>query len=105
MKMLGCVKLQKLNWRKQKMKVSLILKIVGTLHVAVGGMLIYLLLFAHEMLMESMGADVSLKTFKTVQSTADVVGALNVGIGLLLIFCSYIKDLSSAKKCLLVKSL
>ena len=42
------------------MKVSLILKIVGTLHVAVGGMLIYLLMFAHEMLMESMGADVSL---------------------------------------------
>ena len=83
------------------MKVSLILKIVGTLHVAVGGMLIYLLLFAHEMLMESMGADVSLKTFKTVQSTADVVGALNIGIGLLLVFCSYIKDLSSAKKVLI----
>ena len=83
------------------MKVSLILKIVGALHVAVGGMLIYLLLFAHEMLMESMGADVSLKTFKAVQSTADVVGALNVGIGLLLIFCSYIKDLSSAKKVLI----
>ena len=46
------------------MKVSLILKIVGALHIAVGGMLIYLLLFAHEMLMESMGGRCFLKNFQ-----------------------------------------
>ena len=80
------------------MKNSSIIKILGSMHFALGSMLIGMLVFGGEMWMEQ--ANINLKTLKAIQGTADVVGASHIGIGLLLFFCSSIKDLNSIKKVL-----
>tara|TARA_A100001015_G_C14344734_1_gene464415 strand:+ start:80 stop:499 length:420 start_codon:yes stop_codon:yes gene_type:complete len=84
------------------MKISLILKIVGSLHFLLGLGLWTMLIFGTEIFMSSFGGvSLTLKTFKAVASTADVVGAHSIAIGLLLFFCSYIKEKESLKIILL----
>ena len=75
------------------MKISLIIKIVGTMHLVLGIALWGMLIFAADIV--APGA--SPETIVAVQGTADVVGAHSVGIGLLLIVLSFIKDIESAR--------
>ena len=75
------------------MKISLIIKIVGTMHLVLGVALWGMLIFAADIV--APGA--SPETVVAVQGTADVVGAHSVGIGLLLIVLSFIKDIESAR--------
>ena len=67
------------------MKISLIIKIIGTMHLVLGVALWGMLIFATDIV--APGA--SPETVVAVQGTADVVGAHSVGIGLLLIAVSY----------------
>ena len=75
------------------MKISLIIKIIGTMHLVLGVALWGMLIFAADIV--APGA--SPETVVAVQGTADVVGAHSVGIGLLLIVLSFIKDIESAR--------
>ena len=75
------------------MKISLIIKIVGAGHLVLGVSLWGLLIFVGNIV----GPGASPETVVAVQGTADVVGAHSVGIGLLLIVLSFIKDIESAR--------
>ena len=75
------------------MKISLIIKIIGTMHLVLGVALWGMLIFATDIV----APYDSTETVVAVQGTADVVGAHSVGIGLLLIVLSFIKDIESAR--------
>ena len=79
------------------MKLKNILKTTGALHILLGLLIIFLLIFS----VETIVGNASTETLLLVRGTADVVAASNLGIGFLLIICSYIKDKKSLKIVLL----
>ena len=79
------------------MKLKNILKTTGSLHILLGLLIIFLLIFS----VETIAGNASSETLLLVRGTADVVAASNLGIGFLLIICSPIKDKKSLKKVLL----
>jgi len=79
------------------MKLKNILKTNGVLHILLGLLIIFLLIFS----VETIAGNVSNETLLLVRGTADVVAASNLGIGFLLIICSSIKDKVSLRKVLL----
>ena len=78
------------------MKLKNIIKTTGVLHILLGLLIIFLLIFSAE----TIAGNVSNETLLLVRGTADVVGASNLGIGFLLIICSTITDKKSLKKVL-----
>ena len=78
------------------MKLKNILKTTGGLHILLGLLIIFLLIFS----VETIAGNASSKTLLLVRGTADVVAASNLGIGFLLIICSTIKEKKSLKKVL-----
>ena len=79
------------------MKLKNILKTTGTLHLFLGALIIFLLIFS----VETIAGNASRATLLIVRGTADVVAASNLGIGFLLFICSSIKDKASSRKVLL----
>ena len=69
------------------MKLKNILKTTGSLHILLGLLIIFLLIFS----VETIAGNASSETLLLVRGTAKVVAASNLGIGLLLIICSTIK--------------
>ena len=59
------------------MKLKNILKTTGALHILLGLLIIYLLIFS----VETIAGDASSETLLLVRGTADVVAASNLGIG------------------------
>ena len=78
------------------MKLKNILKITGGLHILLGLLIIFLLIFS----VETIAGNASNETLLLIRGTADVVAACNFGIGSLLIICSSIKDKGSLRKVL-----
>ena len=78
------------------MKLKNILKTTGSLHILLGLLIIFLLIFS----IETIAGKASTETLLFIRGTADVVAACNLGIGFLLIFCSSIKYKKSLKKVL-----
>ncbi len=78
------------------MRLKNILKTTGSLHILLGLLIIFLLIFS----VETIAGNASSETLLLVRGTADVVAASNLGIGFLLIICSSIKDKKSLKKVL-----
>ena len=78
------------------MKLKNILKTTGALHILLGLLIIFLLIFS----VETIAGNASTETLLLVRGTADVVAACNLGIGFLLTICSSIKDKASLKKVL-----
>ena len=78
------------------MKLKNILKTTWSLHILLGLLIIFLLIFS----VETIAGNASSETLLLVRGTADVVAASNLGIGFLLIICSSIKDKKSLKKVL-----
>ena len=78
------------------MKLKNILKTTGSLHILLGLLIIFLLIFS----VETIAGNASSKTLLLLRGTADVVAASNLGIGFLLIICSTIKEKKSLKKVL-----
>ena len=76
------------------MKLKNILKTNGVLHILLGLLIIFLLIFS----VETIAGNASDQTLLLVRGTADVVAACNLGISCLLINCSYIKDKASLRK-------
>jgi len=76
------------------MKLKNILKITGALHIILGLLIIFILIFS----VETIAGNASNETLLLVRGTADVVAASNLGIGCLLIICSSIKDKASLGK-------
>ena len=79
------------------MKIKTILKTVGSLHLLLGVVLINMLIFSVDTIAPSIWSE----TLLFVRGFADVVAATNIGISLLLIISSSIRDYESAKKVLL----
>ena len=79
------------------MKIKTILKIVGSLQVVLGVILIPILIFSVDTIVPLVSAE----TMLFVRGFANVVAASNIGIGLFLIVASLIRDHESAKKVLL----
>ena len=75
------------------MKLKNILKTTGALHILLGLLIIFLLIFS----VETIVGKASTETLLLVRGTADVVAASNLGIGSLLIICSSIRDKASLK--------
>ena len=75
------------------MKLKNILKTTGALHILLGLLIIFLLIFS----VETIAGNASSETLLLVRGTANVVAASNLGIGFLLIICSSIKDKRSLK--------
>ena len=67
------------------MKLKNILKTTGALHLLLGALIIFLLIFS----VETIAGNASRETLLLVRGTADVVAASNLGIGFLLITVSY----------------
>ena len=78
------------------MKLKNILKTTGVLHILLGLLIIFLLIFS----VETIVGNAPNETLRLVRGTADVVAASNLGIGFLLIICSSIKDKLSLRKVL-----
>ena len=78
------------------MKLKNILITTGSLHILLGLLIIFLLIFS----VETIAGNASSETLLLVRGTADVVAASNLGIGFLLIISSSIKDKKSLKKVL-----
>jgi len=78
------------------MKLKNILKTTGSLHILLGLLIIFLLIFS----VETIAGNASSETLLLVRGTADVVAACNLGIGCFLIICSSIKDKASLRKVL-----
>ncbi len=76
------------------MKLKNILKTTGILHIILGLLIIFLLIFS----IETIAGNASNETLLLVRGTADVVAAINLGIGCFLIICSSIKDKFSLRK-------
>ena len=64
------------------MKLKNILKTTGALHILLGLLIIFLLIFS----VETIAGKASTETLLLVRGTADVVAAINLVIGFLLIF-------------------
>lgn len=79
------------------MRIKMILKTIGSLHLLLGLLLINILIFSVDTIAQS----VSSETLLFVRGFADVVAATNIGIGFLLIISSSIRDQESVKKVLL----
>ena len=79
------------------MKLKNILKTTGALHILLGVLIIFLLIFSVETII---AGNASTETLLLVRGTADVVAASNMGIGWLLIICSSIRDKASLRKVL-----
>ena len=79
------------------MKLKNILKTTGALHILLGLLIIFLLIFS----IETIAGNASSQTLLLLRGTADVVAASNLGIGFLLIICSSIKDKKSLRIVLL----
>ena len=75
------------------MKLKNILKTTGSLHILLGLLIIFLLIFS----VKTIAGNSSSETLLLVRGTADVVAASNLGIGFLLIICSSIKDTKALK--------
>ena len=80
------------------MKIKTILKVIGSLHLLLGVVLLSLLVFS----VETIAPSVSSETILFVGGFADVVAAFNLGIVFLLIISSSIRDFDSARNVLLV---
>ena len=78
------------------MKLKNILNTTGALHIILGLLIIFLLIFS----VETIAGNAPNETLLLVRGTADVVAANNLGIGCLLIICSSIKDKASLRKVL-----
>ena len=78
------------------MKLKNILKTTGLLHILLGLLIIFLLIFS----VKTIAGNPSNETLLLIRGTADVVAARNIGIGFLLIICSSIKHESSLRKVL-----
>jgi len=78
------------------MKLKNILKTTGALHILLGLLIIFLLIFS----METIAGDASSETLLLVRGNGDVSAACNLGIGFLLLICSSIKDKASLRKVL-----
>ena len=78
------------------MKLKNILKTTGSLHILLGLLIIFLLIFS----VETIAGNASNETLLLIRGTADVVAACNFGVGFLLIICSSIKDKGSLRKVL-----
>ena len=78
------------------MKLKNILKTTGALHILLGLLIIYLLIFS----VKTIAGNASTETLLLVRGTADVVAASNLGIGCLLIICTSIRDKASLRKVL-----
>ena len=78
------------------MKLKSILKTTGGLHILLGLLIIFLLIFS----VETFAENASSETLLLVRGTANVVAASNLGIGFLLIICSSIKDKASLRRVL-----
>ena len=78
------------------MKLKKILKTTGALHILLGALIIFLLIFS----VETIAGNASREILLIVWVTGDVVAACNLGIGFLLIICSSIKDKASLRKVL-----
>ena len=78
------------------MKLKNVLKTTGSLHILLGLLIIFLLIFS----VETIAGNASSETLLLVRGTANVVAASNLGIGFLLIICSSIKNKKSLKKVL-----
>ena len=78
------------------MKLKNILRTSGALHILLGLLIIFLLIFS----VETIAGKASTETLLLIRGTADVVAATNLGIGFLLIICSSIQDKKSLKKVL-----
>ena len=63
------------------MKLKNILKTTGALHILLGVLIIFLLIFS----VETIAGNASTETLLLVRGTADVVAASNIGIGWFLI--------------------
>ena len=72
-------------------------KTVGSLHLLLGLLLTNMLIFS----IDTIAPSVSAETLLFIRGSADVVAATNIGIALLLIISSSIRDHESAKKVLL----
>ena len=79
------------------MKLKYILKTTGAMHIILGLLIIFLLIFS----VETIAGNASSEALLLVRGTADVVAASNLGIGFLLIICSSIRDKDSLRKVLL----
>ena len=79
------------------MKLRKILKTTGILHILLGLLIIFILIFS----VDTIAGNASNETLLLVRGTADVVAASNLGIGCLLIISSSIKDKASLRKVLL----
>ena len=79
------------------MKIKTILKIVGSLQILLGVILIPMLIFS----VDTIAPFVSAETKLFVRGFADVAAASNIGIGFLLIVASSIRNHESARKILL----
>ena len=77
------------------------MKIVGGLHIAVVALMLAMLIFSVETIVAPTLEPVIPQILMAIKSFADVVPAFQIVIGLLLVICSYIKDLSSTKMVLL----
>ena len=80
------------------MKVSLIRKVMGALHILLNAGLIMEVFFDSENIVPG----VSVETLLHIRGTADGVASCNIGIGLLLLISSSIQGLPAAKTVLKV---
>ena len=78
------------------MKLKYILRTTGALHILLGSLIIFLLIFS----VETIAGNASNETLLLVRGTTNVVAASNFGIGVLLIICSSIKEKNSLIKVL-----
>ena len=78
------------------MKLKNILKTSGVLHILLGSLIIFLLIFS----VETIAGSASLETLLLLGGTADVELASYLGIAFLLIICSYTKEKISLRKVL-----
>ena len=76
------------------MKLKNILKTTGDLHILLGLLIIFLLIFS----VKTITGNASSETLLLVRGNADFVATSNLGIGFLLIICSFIKDKKSLKE-------
>ena len=85
------------------MKVSLILKIVGGLHLTFGCIMLLILMFDVETLVAPAVEPATPKLLMTIRGFGGELMTFQIGMGLFLIICSHIKDLSAAKIILLAE--
>ena len=82
------------------LKISLILKIIGLLHILAGVFLFGFILMPDEISSQMIGAQL-LEIMPWFKTPVTVVSAMNLGVGILLILSSALKDFRSMKLILL----